>query len=127
MRIQSQPVEGFVSLRAHRTSHRRIFDDGKGQQVCIFSYYYSLGFIYSTLRFVLANTVSLHEKIEQLSHRVRSLEDALSVAHKAISNERHPLLSDELLRIKNPLERDVVAEPPKVQEEEDTIENAGSL
>jgi len=78
-------------------------------------------------RFVLANTEALHEKIEQLSHRVRSLEDALSVAHKAIASDRHPLLSDELMRIKNPLERDVIAEPPRVQDEEDTIDAVGSL
>ncbi|KLO13295.1 hypothetical protein SCHPADRAFT_904359 [Schizopora paradoxa] len=78
-------------------------------------------------RFVLANTEALHEKIEELSHRVRALEDALGVAHKAISSERHPLLSDELMRIKNPLERDVIAEPPRVQDEEDTIDAVGSL
>lgn len=76
---------------------------------------------------MLANTESLHEKIQELSHRVRSLEDALTVAHKAISTERHPLLSDELLRIKNPLEREVTAEPPKITEEDDTIDAVGSL
>ena len=59
--------------------------------------------------------------------RVRSLEDALAVAHKAIANDRHPLLSDELLRIKNPLERDVNAEPVRMSEEEDTIEGMKRL
>ena len=78
-------------------------------------------------RFVLANTETLHEKIEQLSHRVRSLEDALTVAHKAISSERHPLLSDELMRIKNPLERDIHTEAPRIQEEEDAIDAVGTL
>ena len=62
-----------------------------------------------------------------MSHRVRSLEDALAVAHKAISGEKHPLLSDELLKIKHPLEREVNAEPPKQTEEEDTIDAVGSL
>lgn len=76
---------------------------------------------------MLANTESLHEKIAELSHRVRSLEDALSVAHSAIHNDRHPLLSDELLKVKNPLEREVIAEAPKVQDEEDTIDAVGSL
>ncbi|THH09731.1 hypothetical protein EW145_g1797 [Phellinidium pouzarii] len=76
-------------------------------------------------RFVLANTESLHEKIAELSHRVRSLEDALAVAHDG--NERHPLLSDELLKIKNPLEREVVFEAPKSTEEEDVIDAVGSL
>lgn len=69
----------------------------------------------------------MHEKISELSVRVRSLEDALSVAHKAISNDRHPLLSDELLRVKNPLERDVNADPVRANEEEDVIEANGSL
>ncbi|KAI5122510.1 hypothetical protein M0805_001418 [Coniferiporia weirii] len=76
-------------------------------------------------RFVLANTESLHDKIAELSHRVRSLEDALAVAHN--SNERHPLLSDELLKIKNPLEREVILEAPRPTEEEDTIDAVGSL
>ena len=67
----------------------------------------------------------MHEKIAELSHRVRSLEDALSVAHN--SEGKHPLLSDELLKIKNPLEREVVLEQPRQQEEEDVIDAVGSL
>lgn len=76
---------------------------------------------------MLANTESLHDKITELSHRVRSLEDALGTAQKQISHERHPLLSDELLRVKNPLEREVIAEPPKPPEEDDVIDAVGSL
>ena len=76
---------------------------------------------------MLANTESLHEKISELSHRVRSLEDALSVAHSTLHNDRHPLLSDELLKIKNPLEIEVVAEAPKPPDEEDAIDAVGSL
>lgn len=76
---------------------------------------------------MLANTESLHEKIAELSHRVRSLEDALAVAHKALSSETHPLLSDELLKIKHPLEREVNAEPPRLTEVEETIDAVGSL
>ncbi|KAF8895147.1 hypothetical protein BD779DRAFT_1608834 [Infundibulicybe gibba] len=52
-------------------------------------------------RFILANTEQLHEKILQLSDRVRQLEDALSVLQSASSNQIHPLLSPDLLRIKN--------------------------
>ena len=59
--------------------------------------------------------------------RVRSLEDALKVAHNAFHNEPHPLLSDELLKIKNPLEREVIAQPQKHPEEEDTLDQVGSL
>ncbi|KAJ7928078.1 hypothetical protein B0H13DRAFT_2265321 [Mycena leptocephala] len=46
-------------------------------------------------RFILANTEQLHEKITQLSERVRQLEDGL----ESVSAE-HPLLVPELRRIK---------------------------
>ncbi|KAF9449957.1 hypothetical protein P691DRAFT_666328 [Macrolepiota fuliginosa MF-IS2] len=59
-------------------------------------------------RFVLASTQELHEKIAELANRVRELEDALRGSHSQISNEPHPLLSDELLKVKAPLQR----EPP---------------
>ncbi|KAL5492320.1 hypothetical protein ACEPAI_3767 [Sanghuangporus weigelae] len=78
-------------------------------------------------RFVLANTEALHEKISELCQRVRALEDALAVAHRATHADRHPLLSDELMKIKNPLEREVIANPPKLQDEEDAIDAVGSL
>jgi len=58
------------------------------------------------MRFVLASTQELHEKIDELANRVRALEDALRVAHSHLSSEQHPLLSDELLRIKAPLQRE---------------------
>ncbi|KAJ7918735.1 fungal-specific transcription factor domain-containing protein [Mycena leptocephala] len=60
-------------------------------------------------RFVLASTQELHEKISELANRVRELEDALRSSHSHLSNEQHPLLSDELLRIKAPLQREVPA------------------
>ncbi|KAJ3573580.1 hypothetical protein NP233_g2337 [Leucocoprinus birnbaumii] len=44
------------------------------------------------------------EKVSSLIDRVSSLEDALRVAHGSISSERHPLLSEELLRIKASLQ-----------------------
>lgn len=59
-------------------------------------------------RFVLASTTELHEKINQLGNRVRQLEDALRASHSQLSTETHPLLVDDLLRIKAPLQR----EPP---------------
>jgi hypothetical protein len=37
---------------------------------------------------------------------VRELEDALRDAHSHLSGQQHPLLSDDLLRIKAPLERE---------------------
>lgn len=51
-------------------------------------------------------TSELHEKIDTLSDRVRKLEDALAETHTTLSNEPHPLLRQELLAIKRPLERD---------------------
>jgi len=59
-------------------------------------------------RFVLASTQELHEKISELCQRVRDLEDALRYSHSIVSSERHHLLTDELLQIKSPLQR----EPP---------------
>ncbi|KAI0763745.1 fungal-specific transcription factor domain-containing protein [Trametes elegans] len=57
-------------------------------------------------RFVLASTQDLHEKINQLANRVRDLEDALRTSHAQHSVETHPLLSEDLLRIKAPIQRE---------------------
>ncbi|KAF5338111.1 hypothetical protein D9758_015363 [Tetrapyrgos nigripes] len=51
-------------------------------------------------RFILADTTQLHDKISSMSTRIRSLEDALAIVQATISPERHPLLSDHLLKIK---------------------------
>jgi hypothetical protein len=48
-------------------------------------------------RFILANTEQLHDKIVELSERVRQLEDALG---DLASDASHPLLAPELLKIK---------------------------
>ena len=67
-----------------------------------------------SLRFVLANTEVLHDKISVLANRVRQLEDALQEAHSDRSSDLHPLLTAELLQIKRPLERetsDTIKEP----------------
>lgn len=82
------------------------------------------------LSFVLANTEILHEKINDLSSRVRFLEDALADAHACYSDQPHPLLSDELLQIKRPLERESTHSPiPKDdhQDHSDAIDAMGSL
>ena len=79
--------------------------------------------------FILANTEVLHDKIGVLSSRVRQLEDALSEAYSMYSGERHPLLSDELLQIKRPLERESRNEMPSPPEAEtaEAIDAVGSL
>ncbi|KAI0629186.1 fungal-specific transcription factor domain-containing protein [Trametes polyzona] len=56
--------------------------------------------------FVLASTQDLHEKINQLANRVRDLEDALRTSHALHSTDPHPLLSEDLLRIKAPIQRE---------------------
>jgi Mg2+ and Co2+ transporter CorA len=79
---------------------------------------------------VLANTEALHDKINQLATRVRQLEDALQESHENNSHIPHPLLSDELLQIKRPLERerfDLPLVKEEKQEPGDTIDAIGSL
>jgi len=58
-------------------------------------------------RFILANTQQLHSKIQDMSERIRHLEDALQGYHaeRAASGlEVHPLLQPEYLGIKNTME-----------------------
>lgn len=53
-------------------------------------------------RFVLSGSEQLHERIDVLTERVRELEEALDHAHsESKPNERHPMLSEELLQIKS--------------------------
>ncbi|KAJ3573873.1 hypothetical protein NP233_g2152 [Leucocoprinus birnbaumii] len=51
-------------------------------------------------RFVLADTAQLHSKIAEMGQRIRQLEDALAIFQSGVSNETHPLLTDDLLAIK---------------------------
>jgi hypothetical protein len=86
----------------------------------------------TTLRrcsFILANTEVLHDKIGVLCTRVRQLEDALGEAYALYNSERHPLLSEELLQIKRPLERESRNEVPFPPEAEtaEAIDAVGSL
>ncbi|KAI0793976.1 hypothetical protein C8Q74DRAFT_1194559 [Fomes fomentarius] len=79
-------------------------------------------------RFVLANTEVLHDKITILANRVRALEDALQHAQSQLTNEEHPLLTDDLRALKRPLERESPEEQAQEQEHE-AVEsiNVGSL
>jgi hypothetical protein len=84
--------------------------------------------------FVLASTQELHEKISELATRVRELEDALRSSHSHLTSEQHPLLTEELLKIKAPLQRDIShTKPPGsvvIKEEEanpDIVDSFGSL
>ena len=51
-------------------------------------------------RFILAGAEQLHDKIFELSDRVRQLEDALEVLQSSVSTQPHPLLAPDLLKIK---------------------------
>ena len=51
-------------------------------------------------RLVLSDTEELHCRINEMSERIRQLEDALSSLQATVSSERHPLLRDELLAVK---------------------------
>ncbi|KAH9926912.1 fungal-specific transcription factor domain-containing protein [Fomitopsis serialis] len=51
-------------------------------------------------RFILADTEQLHRKIAEMSERIRQLEDTVAIFQAGVSNERHPLLRDDLLSIK---------------------------
>lgn len=61
-------------------------------------------------RFVLASTQELHEKVAILTSRVRELEDGLRASHAQQSQEPHPLLAEDLLLIKTPLQREGLAQ-----------------
>ncbi|KAG6835639.1 hypothetical protein H0H93_016270 [Arthromyces matolae] len=53
-----------------------------------------------SFRFILADTDQLHKKIADMSHRIRQLEDALAILQSTVSDQRHPLLDDDLLKLK---------------------------
>jgi len=53
---------------------------------------------------VLADTEKLHQKISEMSDRIRQLEDALAILHSSLSSEPHPLLSRDLMNIKSSIE-----------------------
>lgn len=104
---------------------------GKGNRYVPFFFLEIFGSPHRRTRrsFILANTEVLHDKIGVLSNRVRQLEDALAETYAVYNNERHPLLSDELLQIKRPLERESRNEMPSPPEAEtaEAIDAVGSL
>lgn len=75
------------------------------------------------LRFILANTEELHERIEALQERITQLECGLSSLHAQSPNahEVHPLLTDELMNIKTPIGAEIVgsANPRSMQRSRD--------
>ncbi|KAI0672081.1 fungal-specific transcription factor domain-containing protein [Trametes maxima] len=55
-------------------------------------------------RFILADTDRLHRKIAEMSDRIRQLEDGLAILQSSVTRDPHPLLSQDLLKIKSGLE-----------------------
>lgn len=107
----------------------RIIDNGKGKQASASCFLCSRS-TYGMYRFVLANTEALHDKINDLATRVRHLEDALATSHALTSTQVHPLLSEDLLRIKHPLERERSDGAPIKEEKiesSEAIDALGSL
>ncbi|KAF7370821.1 putative transcriptional regulatory protein C1F7.11c [Mycena sanguinolenta] len=78
-------------------------------------------------RFVLADTEVLHEKIGELSNRVRQLEDGLAQSHSLHSLQSHPLLTPELLKIKRPLERERLDVPKEQKPDTNTNEGVDAM
>ncbi|KAK7020800.1 hypothetical protein R3P38DRAFT_3547975 [Favolaschia claudopus] len=54
--------------------------------------------------FVLADTAALHHKITNMSNRIRQLEEALAILQSSVTEELHPLLDCEFLKIKSIVE-----------------------
>jgi hypothetical protein len=111
----------------------RIFDDRQGESVIGDpSYLLAHGCSRSSraTRFVLASTQDLHEKIQELSTRVRELEEGLRASHATHSQDTHPLLSEDLLRIKAPLQRENLSTITNGNGDEpgaDIVDSFGSL
>lgn len=84
-------------------------------------------------RFVLADTEKLHQKIAQMSDRIRQLEDALSILQTS-PGEQHPLLHRDLLDIKSIIdlhaavdEETVGRSKHEVDDDSQYIESFGTL
>ena len=85
------------------------------------------------IRFVLADSDTLHHKLSEMSKRIRQLEDALQIAHAAVSTGHHPFLSKELLEIKNGVvatsvpEKEVSPDHELTECEKELVDSLGQL
>ena len=67
-------------------------------------------------------------KLMEMSRRIQQLEDALQIAHSSLMETTHPLLSDELLKIQNFIERPVkVTKNIDASDEETLVNSFGTL
>ncbi|KAL0956431.1 hypothetical protein HGRIS_002579 [Hohenbuehelia grisea] len=49
---------------------------------------------------IIANTGQLHQQVKSMGERIQLLEEALSAFQTSVSDEPHPLLHEDLLKIK---------------------------
>ncbi|KAI0319354.1 hypothetical protein OF83DRAFT_1163006 [Amylostereum chailletii] len=77
-------------------------------------------------RFVLADTDRLHSKITEMSERIRQLEDALTHAHLASTEDPHPLLKRDFLKIKSIIDLHSAVDALPMEGEEEAEEGDGS-
>lgn len=78
------------------------------------------------------DTDQLHQKIAEMSQRIRQLEDALAILQSGVSTTIHPLLEEDLLAIKlgPELRPPIESEAPEEQADNslaDTIDAFGTL
>ncbi|KAI0049518.1 hypothetical protein FA95DRAFT_1588235 [Auriscalpium vulgare] len=89
-------------------------------------------------RFVLADTDRLHNKITDMSDRIRQLEDALALSHGHVSRDAHPLLQRDLLKVKSIIDLHAAvdqeggdssrsSEPPGEGDESQSLDVFGTL
>ncbi|KAK7063782.1 hypothetical protein R3P38DRAFT_2820319 [Favolaschia claudopus] len=79
-------------------------------------------------RFILADTDQLHDKIRNMSSRIRQLEEALAILQAVVSSERHPLLATDLLAVKFAAEASQPQAEPSLQERDPAaIDALGTL
>ncbi|OCB85402.1 hypothetical protein A7U60_g7410 [Sanghuangporus baumii] len=67
------------------------------------------------------------KKLTQMSKRIQQLEDALQIANSSLTTSTHPLLSDELLKIKNVIEGPMHMKEETDASDEDTVNSIGTL
>ncbi|KAL0069011.1 hypothetical protein AAF712_004004 [Marasmius tenuissimus] len=76
-------------------------------------------------RLIGSDVTKLHRKIEEMGQRIRQLEDALAIIQASVSpSEQHPLLRDEYLEIKFPLE---ASEDNKADQASELSDEVGTL
>ncbi|KIJ63588.1 hypothetical protein HYDPIDRAFT_175933 [Hydnomerulius pinastri MD-312] len=75
-------------------------------------------------RFVLADTEKLHQKIAQMSDRIRQLEDALAMLQSSVvPGQQHPLLQREFLEVKSIIDLHAAVDEGRAGKTSEEIDN----